>query len=95
MKTKDARLRRAGGSGDNKQKRTPGHTKKSTIVVDKEGMKINTIRFSERSVETAGTPNTGEQNTTNNKKESFKAKHETSIAEGQKAATYCTNKKKW
>ena len=37
MKTKDARLRRAGVSGYNKPKRTPNHPKKSHVVVAKEG----------------------------------------------------------
>ena len=43
MKTKDSRLRRAGVSGYNKPKRTPGHSKKSHIVVAKEGDKVKTI----------------------------------------------------
>jgi hypothetical protein len=40
MKTRDARLRRAGVSGYNKPKRTPNHPKKSHIVVAKEGNKV-------------------------------------------------------
>ena len=42
---KDSRLTRAGVSGYNKPKRTPGHSKKSHVVVAKEGDKIKTIRF--------------------------------------------------
>ncbi len=54
MQKKDARLRRAGVSGYNKPKRTPGHPKKSHIVVAKEGDKIKTIRFGQQGVKTAG-----------------------------------------
>ena len=42
---KDSRLARAGVSGYNKPKRTPGHPTKSHIVVAKEGTQIKTIRF--------------------------------------------------
>ena len=37
---KDSRLKRAGVSGYNKPKRTPGHKTKSHIVVAKQGDKI-------------------------------------------------------
>ena len=40
---KDPRLKRAGVAGFNKPKRTPGHPKKSHVVVAKEGDKIKTI----------------------------------------------------
>ena len=46
---KDPRLARAGVSGYNKPKRTPSHPKKSHVVVAKEGDKVKTIRFGERS----------------------------------------------
>ena len=39
---RDPRLKRAGVSGYNKPKRTPGHPKKSHIVVAKVGKKIKT-----------------------------------------------------
>ena len=39
----DSRLKRAGVSGYNKPKRTPGHKTKSHIVVAKVGDKIKTI----------------------------------------------------
>ena len=39
----DPRLKRAGVSGFNKPKRTPGHKTKSHIVVAKEGDKIKLI----------------------------------------------------
>jgi len=44
MIKKDSRLARAGVSGFNKPKATPGHPTKSHIVVAKEGDKIKTSR---------------------------------------------------
>ena len=43
-KSKDPKLARAGVSGYNKPKRTPGKSKKF-VVVAKEGDKTKTIRF--------------------------------------------------
>ena len=48
-----SRLKRAGVKGFNKPKRTPGHKKKSHIVVAKVGSKIKTIRFGEQGAKTA------------------------------------------
>ena len=42
---RDPRLKRAGVSGFNKPKRTPGHRTKSHIVVAKSGGKIKPIHF--------------------------------------------------
>ena len=53
-KKKDSRLKRAGVSGYNKPKRTPGHAKKSHIVVAKSGGKVKTIRFGQQGAKTAG-----------------------------------------
>ena len=47
---KDSRLTRAGVSGYNKPKRTPGHPKKSHVVVAKVGDKVKTIRFGQQGV---------------------------------------------
>ncbi len=58
-KKKDSRLARAGVSGYNKPKRTPGHPKKSHIVVAKQGTQIKTIRFGQQGVKTAGKPKAG------------------------------------
>ena len=44
----DPRLKRAGVSGFNKPKRTPGHPTKSHIVVAKSQGKIKTIRFGQQ-----------------------------------------------
>ena len=49
---RDPRLERAGVSGYNKPKRTPGHPTKSHIVVAKEGDRIKTIRFGQQGVKT-------------------------------------------
>jgi len=57
---KDSRLTRAGVSGYNKPKRTPGHPTKSHIVVAKSGGKIKTIRFGQQGAKTAGKPKAGE-----------------------------------
>ena len=57
---KDTRLERAGVSGYNKPKRTPGHPKKSHVVVAKVGDKVKVIRFGEQGAETAGKPKAGE-----------------------------------
>ena len=57
---KDPRLKRAGVSGFNKPKRTPGHKTKSHVVVAKQGDKVKTIRFGQQGVKTAGKPKKGE-----------------------------------
>ncbi len=51
---RDPRLKRAGVSGFNKPKRTPGHPKKSHVVVAKSGGKVKTIRFGQQGVRGAG-----------------------------------------
>ena len=56
VKKKDSRIKRAGVSGFNKPKRTPGHAKKSHIVVAKVGTKVKTIRFGQQGAKTARMP---------------------------------------
>ena len=51
---RDPRLKRAGVSGFNKPKRTPGHPTKSHVVVAKSGGKVKTIRFGQQGVRGAG-----------------------------------------
>jgi len=77
---KDPRLKRAGVEGFNKAKRTPGHPKKSHIVVAKEGDKVKTIRFGEQGASTAGDPKKGESDKMKAKRKSFKARHGKNIA---------------
>jgi len=92
---KDPRLKRAGVSGFNKAKRTPGHPTKSHIVVAKSGDKVKTIRFGQQGAETAGDPKKGESERMKKKRASFKARHGRNIAKGKMSAAYWADKVKW
>ena len=92
---RDPRLKRAGVSGFNKPKRTPGHRTKSHIVVAKSGGKIKTIRFGQKGAKTAGKPKAGESRRMKMKRKSFKARHRKYIARGKMSAAYWANKVKW
>ena len=92
---KDSRLARAGVSGFNKPKRTPGHPKKSHIVVAKSGDQVKTIRFGEQGASTAGDPKKGESERMKKKRASFKARHAKNIAKGKMSAAYWADKVKW
>lgn len=92
---KDSRLTRAGVSGYNKPKRTPGHPKKSHIVVAKVGDQIKTIRFGEQGAKTAGKPKAGESDAMKKKRASFKARHAKNIAKGKMSAAFWADKVKW
>jgi hypothetical protein len=92
---KDPRLKRAGVSGFNKPKRTPSHSKKSHVVVAKEGNKVKTIRFGEQGAKTAGKPKEGESATMKKKRASFKARHAKNIKKGKMSAAYWANRSKW
>ena len=94
-KKKDSRLKRAGVSGYNKPKRTPGHAKKSHIVVAKSGSKVKTIRFGQQGAKTAGKPKAGESAAAKAKRKSFKARHAKNIAKGKMSAAYWADKVKW
>ena len=100
-KKKDPRLARAGVSGYNKPKRTPGHKTKSHIVVAKVGDKIKTIRFGQQGKKvgtvkgTAGKPKKGESARMKAKRKSFKARHAKNIKKGKMSAAYWANKTKW
>lgn len=87
MATKDPKLARAGVSGYNKPKRTPGHKTKSHVVVAKVGDKTKTIRFGQQGV-------SGDKGNTARSK-SFKARHAKNIAKGKMSAAYWANKVKW
>tara|TARA_Y100001973_G_C5143382_1_gene304130 strand:- start:471 stop:752 length:282 start_codon:yes stop_codon:yes gene_type:complete len=91
-KKKDSRLVRAGVSGYNKPKRTPGHKTKSHIVVAKVGDKIKTIRFGQQGVTTAGKKKDARSKA---RRKSFKARHAKNIAKGKMSAAYWANKVKW
>lgn len=95
MKKPDPRLKRAGVSGYNKPKRTPGHKTKSHIVVAKEGSRIKTIRFGQKGAKTAGKPKAGESNAMKKKRASFKARHAKNIKKGKMSAAYWADRVKW
>tara|TARA_R100000781_G_scaffold10135_3_gene9837 strand:- start:9116 stop:9382 length:267 start_codon:yes stop_codon:yes gene_type:complete len=84
---KDPRLARAGVSGFNKPKRTPGHKTKSHVVVAKEGDKVKTIRFGQQG-------KTGDKKNTARSR-SFKARHAKNISKGKMSAAFWSNKVKW
>jgi hypothetical protein len=94
MAAKDPRLARAGVSGYNQPKRTPGHATKSHVVVAKSGDQIKTIRFGQQGV--SGSPKReGESKADKARRESFKARHAGDIAKGKMSAAYWANKAKW
>ena len=94
-KKKDPKLTRAGVSGYNKPKRTPGHPKKSHIVLAKEGNKVKLIRYGQQGAKTAGKPKAGESDRMKKKRASFKARHRKNIAMGKMSAAFWANKSKW
>lgn len=95
IEEKDPRLERAGVSGFNKPKRTPGHATKSHIVVAKSGDQVKTIRFGQQGVTTAGSPKKGETDRQKARRKSFKARHAKNIAKGKMSAAYWADKEKW
>ena len=91
---RDYILKNAGVSGYNSPKRTPGHPKKSHIVVAKEGSKVKTIRFGQQGV--SGSPKkSGESASYAARRKSFKARHAKNIAKGKMSAAYWADKVKW
>jgi len=70
-------------------------SKKSHVVVAKEGDKIKTIRFGEQGASTAGKPKAGESDRMKKKRASFKARHAKNIKKGKMSAAYWANKVKW
>ena len=93
MKKKDPRLARAGVSGFNKPKRTPGHPKKSHAVLAKVGKKVKLIRFGQQGVRGAGKkPRTEAERA---RRRAFKARHAKNIRKGRMSAAYWANKVKW
>ena len=93
MATKDSRLERAGVSGYNQPKRTPGHPTKSHVVVAKSGTEVKTIRFGQQGVKGAGANPTTASEKARNK--SFEARHAKNIAKGKMSAAYWADKVKW
>lgn len=83
---KDSRLARAGVSGFNKPKKTPGHPTKSHVVVAKQGDQVKTIRFGQQGVKT---------NQTVGQRKAFKSRHQKNISKGKMSAAYWADKVKW
>jgi hypothetical protein len=91
---KDPRLARAGVSGFNKPKKTPGHPTKSHVVVAKVGDKVKTIRFGQQGVK--GSPKKkGESSSYAARRKSFKARHAANIKKGKMSAAYWADRVKW
>jgi hypothetical protein len=81
-------------SGYNKPKRTPGHPKKSHVVLAKEGETVKLIRFGQQGV--SGSPKQeGESAADKARRDAFKARHASNIAKGKMSAAYWANKVKW
>ena len=92
-KKADPRPKRAGVSGYNKPKRTPGHPTKSHVVVAKSGDRVKTIRFGQQGVSGAGkSPKTAKEKA---RRKSFKARHAKNISKGKMSAAFWSNKVKW
>jgi hypothetical protein len=83
---KDSRLTKAGVSGFNRPKKTPGHPTKKGIVVAKEGSKIKTIRFGDQKMGHNYSPEA---------RASFKSRHAKNIAKGKMSAAYWADKFFW
>ena len=91
---KDPRLARAGVSGFNKPKRTPGHPTKSHVVVAKQGDQIKTIRFGQQGVKGAGKNPTSAKDKA--RKKSYSARHNAQDPNPSKlSARYWSHKVKW
>lgn len=94
MAEKDPRLERAGVSGFNSPKKTPGHPTKSHVVVAKSGTQVKTIRFGQQGV--SGSPKKdGESEPYRKRREAFKARHAGNISKGKMSAAYWADKVKW
>jgi predicted ATP-dependent Lon-type protease len=80
-------------SGYNKPKRTPGHPKKSHVVLAKDNGEVKLIRFGQQGVSGAGKHPATEAEKA--RRRSFKARHAKNIAKGKMSAAYWADKVKW
>ena len=91
---RDPKLARAGVSGYNKPKRTPGHKTKSHIVVAKVGDTTKTIRFGQQGVRGAGKNPKSKKDKA--RRRSYYARHNAQDAKPSKlSARYWSHKVKW
>tara|TARA_R100000700_G_C3065721_1_gene78341 strand:- start:97 stop:399 length:303 start_codon:yes stop_codon:yes gene_type:complete len=95
MKAARNLLKKHNLEGFNKAKRTPGHPKKSHMVMAKKGDKTKLIRFGEQGAETAGKPKAGESDRMKKKRKAFTDRHRKNIEKGKMSAAYWANKEKW
>lgn len=87
------KLKKYGLKGVNKPKKTPGHPKKSHVVLAKSGDKTKLIRFGQQGVSGAGkSPKTASEKA---RKRSFKARHAKNIKKGKMSAAYWSDRTKW
>lgn len=85
-------MKKLGLKGVNKPKKTPGHAKKSHVVMAKEGEKYKLIRFGQQGVKGAGNKTSSKAKA---RRKSFKARHAKNIKKGKMSAAYWANKVKW
>ena len=88
-------MSKLGLKGFNQPKRTPGHPKKSHVVMAKEGDQVKLIRYGEQGASTAGKPKAGESERMKMKRKSFKSRHAKNIAKGKMSAAFWAAKTKW
>ena len=88
-------MSKLGLKGFNQPKRTPGHPKKSHVVMAKEGDQVKLIRYGEQGASTAGKPKAGESERMKMKRKSFKSRHAKNIAKGKMSAAFWADKTKW
>ena len=80
--------------GYNKPKRTPGHRKKSHMVLAKSGHKVKLIRFGQQGVRGAGKNPTSKKDKA--RKKSYYARHNAQDSNPSKlSARYWSHKVKW
>ena len=89
---KKSLLKKHNLQGVNKPKRTPGHPKKSHMVLAQVGHKLKLIRFGQQGVSTAGKKMDPKSKA---RRKSFKARHAKNIKRGKMSAAYWANKVKW
>ena len=86
IKKKDPRLKRAGVSGYNKPKRTPGKSKKFAVLA-KQGDKVRLIRY--------GDPNMSIKKDQPKRRKSFRARHRCDSSPPSKLTARYWSCKKW
>ena len=87
-------LKKYGLSGVNKPKKTPSHSKKSHVVLAKEGDKVKLIRFGQQGVKGAGKNPTSKKDKA--RKKSYYARHNAQDSSPSKlSARWWSHKVKW